>query len=151
MAFLKKLNELVFGPEEDEEVEFSTDSEPRFDFEEAPAAPVAPVAPAKKPKVVNIAATTQLKVVVVSIEEFDEAREVADHLRSKKPVVVNLEKLQKEVGRRVVDFISGAVYALGGSIQKVSGGIFLIAPYNVDIMSDVREELTNTINFPWEE
>lgn len=150
MSFMKKLNELVFGPEEDEEVEFATDSEPSFDFDEAPApAPVAPVS--KKPKVVNIAATTQLKVVVVSIEEFDEAREVADHLRSKKPVVVNLEKLEKEVGRRVVDFISGAVYALGGSIQKVSGGIFLIAPYNVDIMSDVREELTNTVAFPWED
>ncbi len=148
MAFMKKLSELVFGPEDDEEVEFATDSEPRFDFDEPPTAP-APTT--KKPKVVNIAATTQLKVVVVSIEEFDEAREVADHLRSKKPVVVNLEKLEKEVGRRVVDFISGAVYALGGSIQKVSGGIFLIAPYNVDIMSDVREELTNTVSFPWEE
>ncbi len=148
MSFLKKLNNLVFGPEEDDEVEFTTDSEPSFDFDEPP---VAPVPAAKKPKVVNIAATTQLKVVVVSIEEFDEAREVADHLRSKKPVVVNLEKLEKEVGRKVVDFISGAVYALGGSIQKVSGGIFLIAPYNVDIMSDVREELTNTGIFPWEE
>lgn len=148
MSFMKKLNELVFGPEDDEEVEFATDSEPSFDFDEPPTPP-APTA--KKPKVVNIAATTQLKVVVVSIEEFDEAREVADHLRSKKPVVVNLEKLEKEVGRRVVDFISGAVYALGGSIQKVSGGIFLIAPYNVDIMSDVREELTNTVSFPWEE
>ena len=148
MSFMKKLNELVFGPEDDEEVEFATDSEPRFDFDEPPAAPAPST---KKPKVVNIAATTQLKVVVVSIEEFDEAREVADHLRSKKPVVVNLEKLEKEIGRRVVDFISGAVYALGGSIQKVSGGIFLIAPYNVDIMSDVREELTNTVSFPWEE
>ena len=100
---------------------------------------------------VNIAATTQLKVVVVSIEEFDEAREVADHLRSKKPVVINLEKLEKDVARRVIDFISGGVYALGGSIQKVSGGIFLIAPYNVDIMSDVRDELKNTGIFPWEE
>lgn len=148
MSFMKKLNELVFGPEDDEEVEFATDSEPSFNFDEPPTAPAPST---KKPKVVNIAATTQLKVVVVSIEEFDEAREVADHLRSKKPVVVNLEKLEKEVGRRVVDFISGAVYALGGSIQKVSGGIFLIAPYNVDIMSDVREELTNTVSFPWEE
>ena len=104
----------------------------------------------KKGKVVNINTTTQLKVVVVSIEEFDEAREVADHLRSKKPVVINLEKLEKETARRVIDFISGAVYALGGSIQKVSGGIFLIAPYNVDIMSDVRDELKNTGIFPWE-
>ncbi len=146
MKFFSKLNDLVFGPEDDDEVEFAADTEPSFEFDQ----PVTPAPSSKKPKVVNIAATTQLKVVVISIEEFDEAREVADHLRSKKPVVVNLEKLEKEVGRRVVDFISGAVYALGGSIQRVSGGIFLIAPYNVDIMSDVRQELSNTGIFPWE-
>ena len=70
---------------------------------------------------------------------------------AKKPVVINLEKLEKDVARRVIDFISGSVYALGGSIQKVSGGIFLIAPYNIDIMSDVRDELKNTGIFPWEE
>ena len=147
MSILSKFNELIFGPEDDEEIEFASESnEPEFDFDQPPVVPAA-----KKPKVVNIAATTQLKVVVVSIEEFDEAREVADHLRSKKPVVINLEKLEKDVARRVIDFISGSVYALGGSIQKVSGGIFLIAPYNVDIMSDVRDELKNTGIFPWEE
>ncbi len=147
MSFISKLNDLVFGPEDDEDVDFTTNSEPSFDFDQPP---VTPASSSKKPKVVNIAATTQLKVVVISIEQFDEAREVADHLRSKKPVVVNLEKLEREVGRRVIDFISGSVYSLGGSIQKVSGGIFLIAPYNVDIMSDVRDELKNTGIFPWE-
>lgn len=147
MSFISKLNDLVFGPEDDEDVDFSANNEPSFDFDQPP---VAPAPSTKKPKVVNIAATTQLKVVVISIEQFDEAREVADHLRSKKPVVVNLEKLEKEVARRVIDFISGSVYSLGGSIQKVSGGIFLIAPYNVDIMSDVRDELKNTGIFPWE-
>lgn len=148
MSFLSKFNELVFGPDDEDEVEFAAGgSDPEFDFEQPPVAPLV----TKKPKVVNIAATTQLKVVVISIEEFDEAREVADHLRSKKPVVINLEKLGKDVARRVIDFISGAVYALGGSIQKVSGGIFLIAPYNVDIMSDVRDELKNNGIFPWEE
>ena len=147
MSILTKFNELIFGTEDDEEIEFASESnEPEFDFDQPPVVPAS-----KKPKVVNIAATTQLKVVVVSIEEFDEAREVADHLRSKKPVVINLEKLEKDVARRVIDFISGSVYALGGSIQKVSGGIFLIAPYNVDIMSDVRDELKNTGIFPWEE
>ena len=145
MSFLSKFSDLVFGPDDDDEVDFATNNEPQFDFDQPPVAPAV-----KKAKVVNIAATTQLKVVVVSIEQFDEAREVADHLRSKKPVVINLEKLEKETARRVIDFISGAVYALGGSIQKVSGGIFLIAPYNVDIMSDVRDELKNTGIFPWE-
>ena len=146
MSFISKFNDLVFGPDDDDEVEFTANTEPRFDFDQPPVQP----SMTKKPKVVNIAATTQLKVVVVTIEQFDEAREIADHLRSKKPVVVNLEKLEKETGRKVIDFISGAVYALGGSIQKVSGGIFLIAPYNVDIMSDVRDELKNNGIFPWE-
>ena len=146
MSILTKISDLVFGPEDEEDVDFATNNEPSFEFDQ----PATPAPTSKKPKVVNIAATTQLKVVVVTIEEFDEAREVADHLRSKKPVVVNLEKLDKEVGRWVIDFISGAVYSLGGSIQKVSGGIFLIAPYNVDIMSDVRDELKNTGIFPWE-
>ena len=144
MSFLNKLGELVFGPEDDElEFEESSDTSPSF---EEPA----PQILSKKSKVVNITATTQMKVVVVQIEQFDEAREIADHLRSKKPVVINLEKLEKETARRVIDFISGSVYALGGSIQKVAGGIFLIAPYNVDIMSDVRDELQNTVTFPWE-
>ena len=61
-----------------------------------------------------------------------------------------IEKLEKETARRVVDFISGGVYALGASIQKVANGIFLIAPYNVNIMADVRDELRNTGIFPWE-
>lgn len=143
MSFMNKLSNLVFGPEDDEDMEFPTVEESNY---EEPA----PTVSSKKSKVVNIAATTQMKVVVLQIERFEESQEVANHLRSKKPVVINLEKLEKDTARRVIDFISGSVYALGGSIQKVAGGIFLIAPYNVDIMADVRDELKNTGIFPWE-
>lgn len=146
MSFLSKFNDLVFGPEEDDEVDFAA-SEP-VNFESQPARTATA---AKKSKVVSIAATTQMKVVVVSIERFDEAKEVVDHLRNKKPVVVNLEKLDKDISRRVIDIISGASYALQGSTQKVAKGIFLVAPYNVDIMADVRDELQNADFFPWEE
>lgn len=145
MSFFSKFGELVFGTDDDEDVEFNTEADAPIDFEEP-----APVVTSKKSKVVNIAATTQLKVVVLQLESFEESQEVANHLRSKKPVVINLEKLEKEAARRVIDFVSGAVYALGGSIQKVATGIFLIAPYNVDIMGDVRDELKNTGIFPWE-
>ena len=144
MSFFSKFSDLVFGAEEDEEIDFGGVNNSQ-NFEDP-----MPQVSSKKAKVVNIAATTQMKVVVVQIEEFEEAREVADHLRSKKPVVINLEKLEKETARRVIDFISGSVYSLGGSIQKVTGGIFLVAPYNVDIMADVKDELTNTGIFPWE-
>ncbi len=103
----------------------------------------------KKGKVVNIHTTTQLKVVVVTPETFDEARDIADHLKQKKPVVINLEGVEKEIARRIVDFLSGSVYALDGNIQKISSGIFLIAPYNVGIMGDFKDELRNKGVFPW--
>ncbi len=145
MSVMKKFSELIFGPEEDDEVDFADNiSEVSFAQEEMPKFT------SKKSKVVNIAATTQMKVVVVQIEQFDEVREITDHLRNKKAVVINLERLEKEIARRVLDFLSGSVYALGSNIQKIANGIFLIAPYNVDIMSDVRDELKNTDIFPWE-
>lgn len=103
----------------------------------------------RKGKVVNIHTTTQLKVVVLTPESFDEAREIADNLKAKRPVVINLEGLEKDIARRIVDFLSGAVYSLDGNIQKISSGIFLVAPYNVGIMGDFRDELKNTGVFPW--
>ncbi len=102
----------------------------------------------KKGKVVNIHTTTQLKVVVVSPESFDEARDIAEHLKTKKPVVINLEGVESEVARRIVDFLSGAVFSLDGNIQKISRGIFLIAPYNVGIMGDFNDELRSKVVFP---
>lgn len=103
----------------------------------------------KKGKVVSITTTTQLKVVVRTPETFEEARDIADHLKSKKPVVINLEGVEKDVARRIVDFLSGAVYAVDGNIQKISTGIFLIAPYNVGIMGDFKDELRNKGVFPF--
>lgn len=95
----------------------------------------------KKSKVVNIHATTQLKVVVLQPTTYSDATEIAGHLKSKKPVVVNLEKLDKETARKIVDFLSGAVYALDGSMQKVSNGILLLVPYTMGIMGDFSDEL----------
>lgn len=103
----------------------------------------------KKNKVVKIHTTAQLKLVVLQPESFEEARDIAIHLKSKKPVVMNLESVDRDVQRRIVDFLSGAVFALDGNIQKVSNGIFLIAPYNVGIMGDFKDELRNKGIFPW--
>lgn len=95
----------------------------------------------KKSKVVNIHATTQLKVVVLQPTTYSDATEIAGHLKSKKPVVVNLEKLDKDTARKIVDFLSGAVFALDGSMQKVSNGILLLVPYTMGIMGDFSDEL----------
>ncbi len=95
----------------------------------------------KKSKVVNIHATTQLKVVVLQPTTYNDATEIAGHLKEKKPVVVNLERLDKETARKIVDFLSGAVYALDGNMQKVANGILLIVPYTMGIMGDFSDEI----------
>ncbi len=90
----------------------------------------------------------QMRVVVMQPQSFDEAKDITNHLKSEKPVVINLESVEKAVARRIIDFLSGAVYALDGDIQKVSNGIFIIVPSNIDIMSDeIRNQAKNS--FPW--
>ncbi len=98
----------------------------------------------KKNKVVNIHATTQLKVVLVKPERFEDASTIADHLNNKRTVVLNLESTNKEVSRRLVDFLSGVAYANNGQIKRVANSTFIITPYNVDIMGDLLDELENT-------
>ena len=94
-------------------------------------------------KVVNINATTQLSVVLVKPEKFENAAEIADHLREKRTVVLNLEQTNKDVARRLVDFLSGVTYAQDGKIKKVANSTFIITPYNVDILGDLIDELEN--------
>ena len=94
-------------------------------------------------KVVNIHATTQLKVVLVKPERFENASEIADHLREKRTVVLNLEGTNKDVARRLVDFLSGVAYAGDGKIKKVSTNTYIITPYSVDLMGDLLHELEN--------
>ena len=94
-------------------------------------------------KVGNIHATTQLKVVLVKPERFEDASTIADHLNNKRTVVLNLESTNKEVSRRLVDFLSGVAYANNGQIKRVANSTFIITPYNVDIMGDLLDELEN--------
>ncbi len=140
MSFINKMLNLV-GVESNEEYE--------DDIKEIEQVQPEIHQTSKKSKVVNIHTTTQLRVIIMQPESFDEAKDIADHLKNKKPVVVNLEDVDKEVARRMVDFLSGTVYALDGNIQKVTNGIFLVAPYNVDIMGDFKDELRNKGVFPW--
>ena len=95
-------------------------------------------------KVVNINATTQLSVVLVKPEKFENAVDIADHLREKRTVVLNLEQTNKDVARRLVDFLSGVTYAQDGRIKRVANSTFIITPYNLDILGDLIDELENT-------
>ena len=98
----------------------------------------------KKNKVVNIHATTQLKVVLVKPERFENASEIADHLREKRTVVLNLESTNKDIARRLIDFLSGVAYAGDGKIKKVSANTYIITPYSVDLMGDLIDELESS-------
>ena len=86
-------------------------------------------------KVVNIHATTQLKVVLVSPQHFEDASEIADQLKSK--------RTNKDVARRLVDFLSGVAYAGEGKIKRVANSTYIITPYHVDIEGDLINELEN--------
>lgn len=95
-------------------------------------------------KVVNLNSSTQLQVVLVKPDRFDMVSEIADHLRDKQALVLNLESTNKDVARRLVDFLSGCAYALDGKIKKVAISTYLITPYNVDVVGDLVEELENS-------
>ena len=97
----------------------------------------------RRNKVVNIHATTQLKVVLVKPERFENASEIADHLKDKRTVVINLESTNKDVARRLVDFLSGVAYAGEGKIKKVAANTYIITPDHVDIEGDLIDELEN--------
>ena len=94
-------------------------------------------------KVVNIHTTAQMQVVLVKPDRFDNVSDIAEHLRSKHAVVLNLEATNKDVARRLVDFLSGCAYALDGKIKKIAISTYIITPYNVDIVGDLIDELEN--------
>lgn len=95
-------------------------------------------------KVVNIHATAKLQVVLAKPGRFEDARDIADNLNEKRTVVLNLESTNREVARRLVDFLSGVAYANQGELKKVANNTFIITPYNVDVMGDLIDELENT-------
>jgi len=80
-----------------------------------------------------------IRVVVCDPKIFEDCQAVADNLKNRRPVIVNLEGADKELAKRVVDFVSGTTYALNGSMQKVGNGIFLFVPSNMDIAGDIRD------------
>ncbi len=105
-----------------------------------------------KDKVVSMpqANTNAIKMVISQPTTFEQSDEICSFLKEKKSVIVNLEYVNKDVARRIVDFISGGVYALDGYIQKVSNSIFLVAPSNYEITNEMaREEMKSKLSVSW--
>jgi cell division inhibitor SepF len=94
----------------------------------------------KKGKVVNIHQSTYVKVVVYQALTYDDTQNIIDNLKNRKPIIVNLDSLEQDLAQRVLDFMSGAVYALDGTIQKVSRSIFVLVPSNIDIVGNIPED-----------
>ena len=106
----------------------------------------------EKEKVVSMpqAQTNAIKMVISQPTTFEQSDEICSFLKEKKSVIVNLEYVNKDVARRIVDFISGGVYALDGYIQKVSNSIFLVAPSNYEITNEMaREEMKSKLSVSW--
>ncbi|MBQ3055315.1 MAG: cell division protein SepF [Oscillospiraceae bacterium] len=99
--------------------------------------------PKRSNKVVNIHTTTQLQVVLVKPERYDNSTEIADHLKERRTVVLNLESTNKEAARRILDFLSGVAYANDGKIKRVANSTYIITPFNVDLKGDLIDELEN--------
>lgn len=151
MSFIDELKRLA-RPYEDEENEFEDEFEstPRSERREKASKGESSAfgdsdhgSDRRSNKVVNIHTTTQLQVVLVKPDRFENAAEIADHLREKRTVVLNLEQTNKDVSRRVLDFLSGAAYANEGKVKKVALNTYIITPFNVDILGDLIDELEN--------
>ena len=142
---LKDLMSRMMRDEEDDELEETTEREESMDFVSKASENARAEEPVQKKsnKVVNIHATAQLQVVLVKPERFEDASTVADHLNAKRTVVLNLESANKDVARRILDFLSGVAYANDGQIKKVANCTFILTPYNVGIMGDLLDELEN--------
>ena len=144
MSWMENIKRIIspISDEDDDYDEAFDDQESPF-VEDRPRGMDRGVVDSRRGKVVNIHATTQLKVVLVKPERFENASEIADHLKEKRTVVVNLESTHKDIARRLIDFLSGVAYAGEGKIKKVAANTYIITPYSVDIQGDLIDELEN--------
>ena len=145
MALRDTLRNLIGIPENDYDSEYDDDMQAgNVEQEEEEQMPSPSLSSDRKHnKVVNIHATTQLAVVLVKPERYEDAASIADHLNAKKTVVLNLEQTSKDVSRRLIDFLCGVAYANNGQMKRVANNTYIITPYNVDIMGDLIDELEN--------
>ncbi len=157
MGLMDELKKLTRPYNEEDMDDYDYDEEEDVEPAPAPAAPApsssrrsAYTAPEPKEtrrsgpaKVVNLNNNSAMQVILVKPDRFDTVSEIADHLRDKKSIVLNLESTNKDVARRLVDFLSGVAYALDGKIKKVAISTYILTPYNVEIVGDLVEELEN--------
>ena len=94
-------------------------------------------------KIINIHQTSKHKMVVFKPDSFEEVREITDEVRNRRATIVNLDKLDREKAKRILDFMSGSIYALNGSVKKIGPSIFLFVPDNIDVTGFEMEQDKN--------
>ena len=150
-ALMNKVWDL-FGMDPQEEEEY--DDENVYDYEDEEEDGVVEDRKlfGRKNKVVSLpqAQASAIQMVISQPTTFEQSDEICSFLKEKKSVIVNLEYVNKDVARRIVDFISGGIYALDGYIQKISNSIFLVAPSNYEITNEMaREEIKSKLSVSW--
>ena len=168
MGFMDELKRLTRPYDEDEDEPFLNEDEPAREPEPAPrekpkanpfsnfSAESASLSQSsssgrgsrpKEGRVVSIGgqgSSGQTQVVILKPERFESAAEIADHLRNRRAVLVNLEAAPKEITRRLVDFLSGVTYAINGDIRKVSSNTYILTPPSIDLVGDQLDGLEAT-------
>lgn len=100
-------------------------------------------------KLVSIKTAVSAKVLIVKPGNYEEAADICEELKNRKIIVVNTSKLESKIAQRLLDFISGACYALGGLLEEVERGIYIVTPSNIEVSNDLKNELTNKGIFNW--
>ena len=161
MGMFNKFRDLIGIEEYDEDEEFEEETYKTSSYPERTPAVPRTAAPSQKYETKNIvpmqnktvkSITNAFKLVVIEPASFDECARLVYNLRSRKPVIVNLEKLDTDTARKIFDFLGGATYALNGNVQKVANNIFIFAPENVAIFADGENKpysFAGTDENPW--
>ena len=100
-------------------------------------------------KVVNMPDTSKVRLLIYKPLSYEDTQNIIDNLKEKKSIVVNLDELDVDVAQRILDFISGAVYALNGNIRKAARNIFVVAPFNVDVTTSGAQAVSEEDNFKY--
>lgn len=140
MGFMDELKRLTRSRDNDTDLGESTlvDSEDgNTDTKQSSASSSSGADAATRRQMVSVHTTTQLKVVLVRPERFEDVSDIADCLKEKRTVVMSLENAETKTARRIIDFLSGVTYAQEGKMKRVSASSYLLVPFNVDVVGDV--------------
>lgn len=155
-ASIKKIVDFIWGEQDNSQEDYDDEiynqdyADDYENEEEVERKPLGGFLPTRKNKVVQMPQPQQIRMKISKPTNFDQADEIVNQLKEKNAVVINLEYVSKDVARRIVDVVSGAVKALDGNIEKVSNSIFVVAPCNYDIVNDVtKEKIENKFSAAW--